>query len=99
MRDPKRIHRILSRLGVLWYQMPDMRFGQLYHYIAETGDPYYVEDDKWEDRLEQLIEDAAERAFRKPINPDPVTPMAKEIKAGRNPVAAHLDKVINGSDT
>ena len=71
MRDPERIGRILSLLNNYWHKYPDMRLGQLIHYLAEKdeerqeiksigSDGYYLEDDDLEETLRELL-----RAFRK----------------------------------
>ena len=63
MRDPDRIDQILTRLGDLWKQSPDMRFYQIIQYItpSDVSDTFYVEDDRalrWiEQRIEQQEED------------------------------------------
>ena len=46
MRDPKRINSTLDAIKSVWYLHPNMQFGQLL--VAATGrdDPFYVEDDR-----------------------------------------------------
>jgi len=66
MRDPKRIHSVLTCLGILWWNHPDMRFGELYEYIMADGDErdgFYIEDDVWERRMLDRIEADAELRF------------------------------------
>lgn len=58
MRDPKRIERILYKVGVLWDRNPDWRLGQLIDNAIHDGgsaDPYYAEDDVLERGLDKLI--------------------------------------------
>ena len=55
MRDPKRIKRILKMIEEVWVEMPDLRLGQLLHWVV--GDPecdmFNVEDDLVEQNLER----------------------------------------------
>lgn len=55
MRDTLRIARILSKVSLIWYKNPDLRFFQLVEYIKHLckieGDPFYFEDDKFEETL------------------------------------------------
>lgn len=62
MRDPKRIPRILRKLGKAWTKHSDMRLMQLLQNLAlvpktpDAGfplDPYYIEDDDLEDLLDR----------------------------------------------
>ncbi len=59
MRDPNRIKPILRRLETLWRLCPDMRLGQLIHFISASvdrpGDFFYVEDDKWLKAIDKTI--------------------------------------------
>lgn len=64
MRDPKRIDRILEKLGELWKKVPDQRLGQLlFNYTrfgtrAELGtirDIFHYEDDDIEKDLEESL--------------------------------------------
>lgn len=64
MRDSKRISEFLYELGLLWEQMPDMRFGQLYFMIYFnlnnrdiSDDGFYIEDDIWLDKIRELQKD------------------------------------------
>jgi hypothetical protein len=57
-RDTKRIPEILSALGELWLEHPDLRLGQIMGNAAIT---YYTEDDKalmgivqWRDHYREL---------------------------------------------
>lgn len=46
MRDPKRIEKILDRLGAVWKKLPDERFCQLMsNILMEDELPYFLEDD------------------------------------------------------
>lgn len=52
MRDPKRIERIIGRIRDIWLTQPDTRLTQLImNALNINQDPYYVEDDKLEERL------------------------------------------------
>ncbi len=60
-RDPKRIERIIQKLGTIWRVLPDMRLFQLLetikYSIDDKIDPFYIEDD----RLEKAIDDEIAR--------------------------------------
>jgi hypothetical protein len=63
MRDFDRISRIMALLQELWSTVPDWRFGQLVENLKgylEMNDLYYLEDDIFEKKLEELIKDARE---------------------------------------
>lgn len=53
MRDPKRIDGFMERLGAVWKDYPDFRFGQLLMNLLgdvqqEVGmDLFYVEDEEF----------------------------------------------------
>ena len=49
MRDINRIDLLLAKLGEIWKQCPDMRFGQLIINLLDNlgRDPWYLEDDAW----------------------------------------------------
>ena len=57
MRDINRIDPLLAKLGELWKQYPDMRFGQLviniFHDLGK--DPWYLEDDAWMEILDTYL--------------------------------------------
>ena len=59
MRDPKRINEYLNRLGAIWADCPDWRFGQLLINLLgavreEVGmDLFFVEDKEFFDALEK----------------------------------------------
>ena len=66
MRDPARINRVIELLRSYWHQYPDMRLGQLVHYLAEkdeerqdiksiSSDGYYMEDEELEQTLRELL--------------------------------------------
>lgn len=66
MRDPAKIDAILNKLKTVWVQDPDLRFGQLVYNLfwqmqgarkeGVTGiDMFYVEDDSFERRLDEVI--------------------------------------------
>lgn len=57
MRDPNRIDAFLSRLGDVWRQVPDWRFGQLMcNTLGYAGpDPFYTEDDTLIDVIEKVV--------------------------------------------
>ena len=56
MRDPNRMDAFLEELKKEWQKVPDWRFGQLmYNFIAETGDPFYLEEDKFIEKLREYM--------------------------------------------
>lgn len=61
MRDPARIHRIISMLESYWEQNPDLRLCQIVlntvNTAAFSSSPYYVEDDVFEEALRQQLGD------------------------------------------
>lgn len=58
VRDPKRIDRILEKLGVFWHKWPDLRLGQILVILTKKSDSFYVEDD------------IVEAALDPPLGPD-----------------------------
>jgi hypothetical protein len=57
VRDPRRIWRIIHRLGTLWERYPDQRLGQLLTNVAPSNaDVYQIEDDVWEKMIEEAID-------------------------------------------
>jgi uncharacterized protein YihD (DUF1040 family) len=54
MKNPKRIHRIITRLEKLWKKHPELRLSQLIGnlYPKNGLDPYYIEDDDFITNLE-----------------------------------------------
>lgn len=63
-RDPKRIDRILEKLGKLWKEYPDQRLGQLIeNYVIPAGKMrgpntcwiFYAEDDVTEKNLDKEL--------------------------------------------
>jgi len=72
-RDPKRIERILYKIGKLWTLHPDMRFFQLLYNYTQLGtrdklgtvrDPFYYEDDDTEAFLDAVLEKMEEEKKR-----------------------------------
>lgn len=61
MRDPARIDRITEKLNKVWHIVPDQRLGQIVSNLLGPGpqDIFQVEDDRWEERLDELLEDGA----------------------------------------
>ncbi len=57
MRDPKRISRILEKLGYLWHLNPGLRLGQLVVNLTPHGEEYLftTEDDMFEAALDEAI--------------------------------------------
>ena len=59
MRDPKRIKRILEKIGKLWDISPDLRFGQFIQNIfgstVKDQPIYFKEDDEVEKILDYLL--------------------------------------------
>ena len=64
MRDPQRIDKILAMFKALWASYPDMRFCQLVSnitaYISDNPDIFYLEDDKFEDKLKEILQNGWE---------------------------------------
>lgn len=64
MRDPNRINCIMNLLKEWWMTYPDLRFGQvmavLNFQMGEVTkiDPFYVEDDKLEKILKEMLKNA-----------------------------------------
>lgn len=58
MRDPNRIHEVIVTVEALWNEYPDWRFMQLMNNLqrAYGNDMFYVEDNKFKDLIELLIE-------------------------------------------
>jgi hypothetical protein len=65
MRDPERIPKIAAKLARLWSRHPDLRLGQLVTIVTNDlpghpnrnwPDPFYVEDDELEERLDLALE-------------------------------------------
>ena len=57
MRDINRIDPFLKRLGDVWKQVPDWRFGQLMVNVLNSLsiDPFFPEDDKMIDLIEDYF--------------------------------------------
>ena len=58
MRDPNRIHEVITAVEALWNKYPDWRFMQLMNNLQRTygNDMFYIEDDKFKDLIELLTE-------------------------------------------
>ena len=54
MRNPKRIRPFLEELATLWEKYPDLRFGQLYQMITDGKDLFYLEDNVWLEKIQEL---------------------------------------------
>lgn len=54
MRDVRRIPRIMEIVEKIWITNPDLRLTQLIGNCFESGDLYYIEDDKLEERLKEV---------------------------------------------
>ncbi len=52
MRDKKRIKPFLKEVETLWNKYPDWRFCQLVINVAKVDDPFYMEDDKFLEKLQ-----------------------------------------------
>lgn len=57
MRNLNRIDPLLAKLGALWKQRPDMRFGQLILNLLDNlgKEPWYLEDDAWMEYLDAYL--------------------------------------------
>lgn len=66
MRDPERIEPFLARLGELWKQFPDYRFGQLIMNISRVpggfADTWNWEDEEWDRRISAYTAEESEEA-------------------------------------
>lgn len=58
MRDPNRIHEVITAVEALWNKYPDWRFMQLIINLQRTygNDMFYVEDNKFKELIEVLTE-------------------------------------------
>lgn len=60
MRPEERIPRILEKLEEYWREHQDLRLGQILSNfsieVMNDADPFYMEDDDFEDLLEEKIE-------------------------------------------
>jgi len=61
MRDPKRIKRILNKLGKLWEEYPDMRLGQMLSWLSPLPDNFYLDDDILERAIERRLKTEKEK--------------------------------------
>lgn len=58
MRDKKRIDNFMNKIAILWKLQPDLRFGQIIsNLIAEYGDPFYWEEDKFLANISEYFND------------------------------------------
>lgn len=59
MRDPKRIDKILKKLGDIWRTNPDMRFNQMMFCILyeDKTDHFYLEDNEFEKMIDTFIDE------------------------------------------
>lgn len=58
MRDKDRIQRILFKLGRIWEEIPDIRFGQLISILFVRGkffDIFYLDDEDLEHFIDCVI--------------------------------------------
>ena len=55
MRDINRIDEFLKKLGSIWKQVPDWRFGQLISNIPYDRDPFFLEEDEFIKCAEKLL--------------------------------------------
>lgn len=63
MRNPNRIHEICELLEKVWNYVPDWRLGQLVVNLARHAnsyDPFFLEDDKMKQALEEYLAEAEE---------------------------------------
>ncbi len=62
MRSNTRIAPIIQKFSQLWYQFPDLRYGQIVAVIEDEcrrrgcRDSFYVEDDKISEIIDEVIE-------------------------------------------
>lgn len=55
MRDPNRIEPMLKLIEEIWTNYPDLRLTQIImNALKMNRDPYYIEDDKLKEALEEL---------------------------------------------
>ena len=69
MRDPSRIHKIISLLEMYWENNPDLRLCQIITNMSSKTnfsiDPYYLEDDLLKKILEDEVEIIKENSHKK----------------------------------
>ena len=61
MRNPKRIDIITQKLNKLWHYYPDFRFWQLLSVLEISEDPFYWEETKWEQVIDEAIRKIEEK--------------------------------------
>lgn len=54
MKDKNRIKPFLEEFGKLWSRVPDCRFCQLVINVAKVDDPFYMEDEKFLEKLNEM---------------------------------------------
>jgi hypothetical protein len=59
MRSINRIDPFLNKLGELWKECPDLRFGQLIYMLAGElqCDIHFPEEERWLEAIENLMKD------------------------------------------
>lgn len=59
MRKPERLDNFYAKLAELHKKyVPDWRFGQMiYNYLREMPDPFYLEEDKMLEKLEEYLKE------------------------------------------
>lgn len=55
MRDPERIPQVLAAVERYWRRYPGLRLGQLVGNFANDTDPYYIEDDELNERIQAAL--------------------------------------------
>ena len=63
MRDPNRIDAFLERLGKVWKQVPDWRFGQLMVNVLNSmnNDPFFPEDEEMIQYFENFFKEKEDK--------------------------------------
>lgn len=83
MRDPARINRILSKFAYIWSKGQDLRFNQIVGNVTGKGDWYYLEDDKFEQLLDDYIAKFVDRPADEPVPKVNMKDLAKLYREGR----------------
>ena len=66
MRDPKRIRRILDKIGEYWEEYPDLRLGQILVNFAPLqfkSDIFYWEDEDLEKTLDIRLDNSYKNRY------------------------------------
>lgn len=58
MRPESRIEVICELLREAWHKVPDWRLGQLIDNILGVNDPFYVEDTRLKEALEEFLKES-----------------------------------------